>query len=81
MKPVVCMGPCGFWRQRAEGLAGAVNWLVVPCVSPWAYERIHRWNFDAIDPNRSFREASPAQESAALMRLVRATQRPVPGPH
>jgi hypothetical protein len=39
-------------------------------VSPWAFERIQRWNFDAIDPNRSFREASPAQESAALMRLV-----------
>jgi hypothetical protein len=39
-------------------------------VSPWAYERIQRWNFDAIDPNRSFREASPAQECAALMRLI-----------
>jgi hypothetical protein len=47
-----------------------VNLLVVPCVSPWAYERIQRWNFDAIDPNRSFNEGSPAQESAALMRLV-----------
>jgi hypothetical protein len=47
-----------------------VNLLVAPCVSPWAYERIQRWNFDAIDPNRSFRKASPAQESAALMSLV-----------
>ncbi|MEO5797561.1 MAG: peptidase, partial [Rhodoferax sp.] len=42
----------------------------VPCVSPWAYERIQRWNFDAIDPNRSFRDPSPSQESGALMRLV-----------
>jgi len=39
-------------------------------VSPWAYERIHRWNADATDPNRSFRESSPAAESAALMQLV-----------
>ncbi|MCX5511856.1 hypothetical protein OH705_28795, partial [Pseudomonas sp. BJa3] len=44
--------------------------LVVPCVSPWGYERIHRWNADALDPNRSFRADSPAQESAALMALV-----------
>ncbi|MDI1245102.1 MAG: peptidase, partial [Rhodoferax sp.] len=34
------------------------------------YEHIQRWNFDAIDPNRSCFEASPAQECAALMRLV-----------
>lgn len=50
--------------------AGRANVLVVPCVSPWAYERIQRWNADAIDPNRSFRAGSPAHESAALMRLV-----------
>ncbi|MGH8077507.1 MAG: peptidase, partial [Lysobacter sp.] len=49
---------------------GRINLLVAPCVSPWAYERIHRWNMQAIDPNRSFRDDSPAQESAALMRLV-----------
>ena len=42
----------------------------MPCVSPWAYERIHRWNADAIDPNRSFREGSAAGEAAALLRLI-----------
>jgi hypothetical protein len=42
----------------------------VPCVSPWAYERIHRWNPDALDPNRNFRAGSPARESAALMQLI-----------
>ena len=56
-------------RQMAR-YAGRVNILVAPCVSPWAYERIHRWNANALDPNRSFRADSPAQESAALMRLV-----------
>ena len=59
-----------FLDRHAEGYAGRINLLVAPCVSPWAYERIHRWNHDAIDPNRSFREDSPAGESAALMRLV-----------
>jgi hypothetical protein len=56
-------------RHLAE-YAGRINVLVAPCVSPWAYERIHRWNPLALDPNRSFSENSPAPESAALMKLV-----------
>ena len=63
-------GALRFVEEHAQSYAGRVNLLVAPCVSPWGYERIQRWNFDAIDPNRSFRPASPAQESAALMRLV-----------
>ncbi|MHB8948270.1 MAG: M14 family metallopeptidase [Rhodoferax sp.] len=63
-------GALRFVDEHAQGYAGRANLLVVPCVSPWAYERIQRWNFDAIDPNRSFFEACPALESAALMRLV-----------
>ncbi len=63
-------GALRFLREDALDYAERVNLLVAPCVSPWAYERIHRWNPDAIDPNRSFRQDSPAQESAALMRLV-----------
>ncbi|MDR0181546.1 M14 family metallopeptidase [Lysobacter arvi] len=63
-------GALQFVREHAADFAGRVNLLVAPCVSPWAYERIHRWNADAIDPNRSFRDDSPAQESAALMQLV-----------
>lgn len=63
-------GALCFLDANAEAYAGQVNLLVVPCVSPWAYERIQRWNFDALDVNRCFREASPAQESAALMRLI-----------
>ena len=63
-------GALQFLREHGNDYAGQANLLVVPCVSPWAYERIHRWNADAIDPNRSFRENSPAQESAALMHMV-----------
>ena len=63
-------GALQFVDAHASRYAGRVNLIVVPCISPWAYERIHRWNPDAVDPNRSFRADSPAQESAALMRLI-----------
>jgi hypothetical protein len=59
-----------FVDKHAATYEGRVNLMVAPCVSPWAYEVIHRWNIHAVDPNRSFRDDSPAQESAALMRLV-----------
>ncbi|MGQ0506632.1 MAG: M14 family metallopeptidase [Myxococcaceae bacterium] len=63
-------GALQFVEQNAEAYADRVNLLVAPCISPWAYERVHRWNPHAIDPNRSFVENSPAEESAALLRLV-----------
>lgn len=63
-------GALRFLDQHAANYAGRVNLIVAPCVSPWAYEMIHRWNRDALDPNRSFRANSPAQESAALMKLA-----------
>jgi hypothetical protein len=63
-------GALRFIDRHMAGYAGRANVLVVPCVSPWGYERIQRWNADALDPNRNFRTNSPAQESAALMRLV-----------
>lgn len=63
-------GALRFVDEHAASYPGRVNLLVAPCVSPWAYERIHRWNPHALDPNRLFRDESPAQESAALMNLV-----------
>lgn len=63
-------GALRFVERHAESYAGRINLLIAPCISPWAYERIHRWNAHAVDPNRSFRENSPAEESAALMRLI-----------
>lgn len=67
-------GALMFLEEKAEAYAGKVNLLVAPCVSPWAYEHIQRWNADAIDPNRSFKANSTAEESAALMRLVAPLQ-------
>lgn len=63
-------GALEFLERHANRFTDRVNLLVTPCVSPWAYERIHRWNAHAVDPNRSFRDGSPAEESAALMRLT-----------
>jgi hypothetical protein len=63
-------GALRFIDAHLADYAGRANVLVAPCVSPWGYERIQRWNADALDPNRNFRAGSPAQESAALMRLV-----------
>lgn len=63
-------GALHFLDHHAARYAGRCNLVVAPCVSPWAYEVISRWNPHAIDPNRSFKKPSPAQESAQLMRLV-----------
>jgi hypothetical protein len=61
-------GALQFLEQRAADYP--VNLLAVPCVSPWAYERIHRWNANAVDPNRSFKDGGACGEATALMRLV-----------
>ena len=63
-------GALQFLDREAAAFAGRVNLLVVPCVSPWAYERIQRWNAQALDPNRNFVAGSPCTESAALWDLV-----------
>lgn len=63
------MGALEFLETRARAYAGRINLLVAPCVSPWAFERINRWNHDAIDPNRNFRQDGPG-EATALMALV-----------
>lgn len=65
------LGALAFLDEAAGEYAGRVNLLVAPCVSPWAYERINRWNYDAIDPNRNFRADGP-REATALIDMVRA---------
>jgi hypothetical protein len=68
-------GALAFLETVAPAYADRLNLLVVPCVSPWGYEVIQRWNPSAIDPNRSFVLDSPAEESAALMGLVETLSR------
>ncbi|MGK0205468.1 MAG: hypothetical protein ACI9S9_004558 [Planctomycetota bacterium] len=63
-------GAIAFLETKAAAYAGRVNLLVAPCVSPWSYEMIHRWNPHTVDPNRSFVNNSPCTEAGALMALV-----------
>jgi hypothetical protein len=63
-------GALRFAARDAGAFAGRVNLLIAPCVSPWAWERIHRWNADAVDPNRSFKPDGKALEARLLTELV-----------
>ncbi len=63
-------GALQFLEQKATGFEDRINLLIAPCVSPWAYERVQRWNPHAIDPNRSFNANGTAEESLALMRFI-----------
>ena len=49
---------------------GRANVCVVPCVSPWGYEHVERWNPQCKDPNRSFKKDAQTEESAALMAFL-----------
>ena len=63
-------GAIQFLQTKAEQYSQYFNIAVAPCISPWGYETVNRWNPKAIDPNRSFYPDSPAEESAALMAFV-----------
>jgi hypothetical protein len=63
-------GALQFVEKLALEYADRLDVVVLPCVSPWGYERIHRWNAEAIDPNRSFRDAGGSQEAAAVIRYI-----------
>jgi len=75
-------GAIAFLKTEAERFAESFNILVAPCVSPWGYETIQRWNAQAVDPNRSFNpngEVVPGRsfnpeaatdESAALIQFI-----------
>ena len=84
-RPVVVVTG-GVHGYETSGVQGALQWLehefacyeetvnllLLPCISPWGYETVNRWNPDALDPNRQFKQASPAAESALAMACVAA---------
>mmetsp|Transcript_27181 Transcript_27181/g.65970 ORF Transcript_27181/g.65970 Transcript_27181/m.65970 type:complete len:381 (+) Transcript_27181:26-1168(+) len=64
----------------ANKYAKEFNIVVCPCVSPWAYEHIQRWQADLSDPNRSFQpddESKQTEESKALMAHIQQIQQEV----
>lgn len=62
-------GALGFFTKVAHRYP-QFNLVGVPCISPWAYETINRWNAQAIDPNRSFIPGSPAEESRLFIEAM-----------
>jgi hypothetical protein len=63
-------GAIRFLETQAKNYTAHFNILVIPCISPWGYETINRWNCKAVDPNRSFYKNSPAEESAFVMEYI-----------
>lgn len=66
-------GALRFLEAVAMDYSDRFNLLVAPCVSPWGYETINRWNPAAVDPNRSFRDNSPSEEATLLMAYIKST--------
>lgn len=64
------MGALAFAKHHMSRYADRFNFIILPCISPWGFETINRWNPNAIDPNRSFYSNSPALESYYAMQYV-----------
>ena len=63
-------GALAFMSREAQKYSDSFNFICAPCISPWAYETINRWNPKAIDPNRSFYPDSPAEECNLFLNAV-----------
>jgi hypothetical protein len=68
-----------FVREVPDELLDKYNVCVLPCVTPWAYEHIQRWNSHLEDPNRSFHctvddETKQTKESRAVMNYFKHLQ-------
>jgi hypothetical protein len=57
-------GAICFLETQAEGYSNQFNFVVAPCISPWGYETINRWNPYCVDPNRSFYADNLSNETA-----------------
>ena len=67
-------GALHFARDKAARYLAHFNLVVAPCLSPWGYETINRWNPLAIDPNRSFRGRGESSEAQQLMQYFQTQQ-------
>jgi hypothetical protein len=63
-------GALGFMERAAASYSASFNFVCAPCISPWAYETVNRWNAKAIDPNRSFIADSPAEECRLFLNAM-----------
>lgn len=63
-------GALRFMETEASTYDKSFNIVCFPCISPWGYETINRWNPLAIDPNRSFCPDSPAEECSLFLSAI-----------
>lgn len=63
-------GAIAFMEREAKNYP-EFNFLCTPCISPWGYETINRWNPLAIDPNRSFIPNSPVEECQLFLAAMK----------
>ena len=63
-------GAIQFINELAEQYLVHFNIVTLPCVSPWGYEHIARWNPNAVDPNRSFVDNSSSEEAINVMEFI-----------
>ena len=61
-----------FIQKHMQAYSQYFNFFIAPCISPWAYETINRWNPYAVDPNRSFFKGSESPEAQAIMQYMRS---------
>lgn len=63
-------GALRFLETKIDQYIDQFNFVVAPCISPWGYETINRWNPSAVDPNRNFFSGGKSEECHQLMNKV-----------
>jgi protein MpaA len=58
------------WLERDAWARWPVNWLVLPCINPYGWERNRRSNAQRRDINRQFRDTTGCPEAELIKRLV-----------
>lgn len=64
-------GALAFMATEVHRFTETFNFVCAPCISPWGYETINRWNPLAIDPNRSFVPEGPAEECRLFLEALK----------
>src|ERR1019366_7709996 len=67
-------GPAGVegvlrWLERGPWRAHRVNWLIIPCINPYGWERNRRTNARVRDINRHFRQRDNTPEAELIRRF------------
>lgn len=61
-----------FLKTHWKEFEGKVNFLCLPCLSPWGFEMDHRWTPLAVDPNRTYIPSKPGSDEAKFAMALTA---------